>query len=354
VVILYRLTQGLGERGASVVHERRKKAIEFRNGDEETAGFAAAAAEEQARRECENLRLLYVACTRARDLLVIPAYYQSDERAGHASSFVSVLQSRCPRGENGRPQVEGTGFRLHETNGFNLDTEPQEGLLLELTRPADGRDIDAARAEREQWEQARAAAAARRDHSAQFVRPSEHRGPLDEPPLARQFSSSEARDFGKFVHGLLQHVALPKGENLAAIAETAEEGSTLSESLRKEGMDLVQRALTSPLFVERIARAERICRELVFTAEIEGALIEGAMDLVFFENGEAVIVDFKTDKVTRDEVAVRAETYRSQARAYVRALEAVLKRPVREVLLHFLRPDVTVAFGRDNLQEGDR
>ena len=349
VVILYRVTQGLYERGASIVHERRRKAIEFRGAAGETAGFAAAAAEEEERRECENLRLFYVACTRARELFVIPAYWQSDEKASRASGFVSVLQSRFPRRESGRPQVDGTGFQIHDTNGYTLDTEPQEGLLLEVTQQTDKPAVETARRERQQWELARAEAVARLNHSAQFVRPSEHAPQATGEVEAERRPAQAAVAFGKYVHRLLQKVTLPLGDDVEELAQAAADDPALSESLRAEGVELVRRALASPLFVERIGRAERIYRELVFTAEIEDTLIEGAMDLVFFEEGEAVIVDFKTDKVTRDEAAARAESYRHQAAAYARSLEAVLKRPVREALLHFLRPEVTVSFKRDSL-----
>ena len=350
VVILYRVTQGLNEHAASIVHERRGKAIEFRSAAGETAGFAAAAAEEEERQECESLRLLYVACTRARELLVIPAYWQSGEKAERRSSFVSVLQGRYPRGEGGRPQVDGTGFCVHDTDGYTLESEPQEGLTLELTRETDAPAVEAARREREQWERTRAAAIAALDHSADYVRPSEHGAQPTEKVEAERRPAHAAVAFGKYVHGLLQRVTLPCGDDVEQLAQTAADDPALSESLRAEGVELVRRALASALFVERVSRAEHVYRELVFTAEIEGILIEGAMDLVFFEDGEAVIVDFKTDNVTRDQAAARAESYRHQAAAYLRALEAVLKRPVREVLLHFLRPEVAVTFTGDSLR----
>jgi len=222
-------------------------------------------------------------------------------------------------------------------------------LLLELTQQMDKPAVETARREREQWERARTAAAARLDHSAQFVRPSEHAPRATGEVEAERRPAQAAVAFGKYVHRLLQKVTLPAGGDIEELAQAAADDPALSESLRAEGVELVRRALASPLFLERIAHAERIHRELVFTAEIEGTLIEGAMDVVFFEEGEAVIVDFKTDKVTRDEVAARAESYRHQAVAYARALEAVLKRPVREALLHFLRPEVTVSFRRDSL-----
>ena len=64
------------------------------------------------------------------------------------------------------------------------------------------------------------------------------------------------------------------------------------------------------------------------------------MDLVFFEQGKPVIVDFKTDRVRPEEVAQRAQNYLAQAEAYARALETILGKGKPHVVLYFVRADV--------------
>ena len=61
------------------------------------------------------------------------------------------------------------------------------------------------------------------------------------------------------------------------------------------------------------------------------------MDLVFEEDGGLVIVDYKTDVLGDGGTAELREHYRGQAEAYGLALAAVARRPVKEVVLFFMR-----------------
>ena len=64
----------------------------------------------------------------------------------------------------------------------------------------------------------------------------------------------------------------------------------------------------------------------------EMVVVQGIADCVFVENGELVIVDYKTDRVKSP--AELVERYRAQLDVYARALSAVLQLPVRECLLY--------------------
>ncbi len=95
----------------------------------------------------------------------------------------------------------------------------------------------------------------------------------------------------------------------------------------------------------RIGASERVLREVPFTFREnaaaydptvtdsnEAVVVQGIADCVFVENGGLVIVDYKTDRVkTPGELA---ERYRAQVDVYARALAAVLQLPVRECLLY--------------------
>ena len=48
-----------------------------------------------------------------------------------------------------------------------------------------------------------------------------------------------------------------------------------------------------------------------------------------------MVVDFKTDRVTRAEMSARAERYRPQLEAYSMALSRVTGKTVRERVLYF-------------------
>jgi ATP-dependent exoDNAse (exonuclease V) beta subunit len=74
-------------------------------------------------------------------------------------------------------------------------------------------------------------------------------------------------------------------------------------------------------------------------------LYEGYADLVFIENGNPVLVDYKTDSVSESEAPEHAKRYLPQAEVYMRAISAALGRPVQEFHFLFLRPGVTVSLG---------
>ena len=110
VVILAKLSAGVNHGAARSVVDRARGMIEFSVGQRDnrfsTPGFAAAAAREGAYGHAEQARLLYVAATRARDLLVVSAF-RSEERPGmfvhlpDLPSWVSVF-GRWPERSAGR------------------------------------------------------------------------------------------------------------------------------------------------------------------------------------------------------------------------------------------------------------
>jgi ATP-dependent helicase/nuclease subunit A len=79
----------------------------------------------------------------------------------------------------------------------------------------------------------------------------------------------------------------------------------------------------------------------------ERGAAEGRIDLLFEEDGEIVIVDFKTDAVTGDEIDARAGLYRNQALVYAWAACAATGMPVREVIFLFARTGVEKAMAAD-------
>ena len=104
----------------------------------------------------------------------------------------------------------------------------------------------------------------------------------------------------------------------------------------------------SPLF-RRVSAAQKVYKEQQFTiaksvcdfdpsipAEFadEKTVVRGRIDLVFIEDGKAVIVDYKTDRV--DSLAVLAERYRAQVGVYAQAVEKTLGYPVGQKLLYSL------------------
>jgi ATP-dependent exoDNAse (exonuclease V) beta subunit len=93
--------------------------------------------------------------------------------------------------------------------------------------------------------------------------------------------------------------------------------------------------------VRRALTSSRMLREVAFTAPLPGAhdhgLAEGRIDLLFVEDGEIVVVDFKTDDVAVDGVEARMDFYRTQALVYAWASRVATGLAVREVVFLFAR-----------------
>ena len=103
----------------------------------------------------------------------------------------------------------------------------------------------------------------------------------------------------------------------------------------------------SPLGKETLGAGEGLHREFKFSllepAEQywpqlppgETVLMQGVVDCWFDTPKGLVVVDFKSDRVTEETLAQRAEGYRPQLEAYAQALSRLLERPVARKVLWF-------------------
>ncbi len=80
-------------------------------------------------------------------------------------------------------------------------------------------------------------------------------------------------------------------------------------------------------------------------AATDTVIVQGIIDALVVEPDGLTILDFKTDRVTAEEAAARAESYRAQVDLYRRAAETIWDRPVKAVYLYFLTPGVAVTVG---------
>ncbi len=162
--------------------------------------------------------------------------------------------------------------------------------------------------------------------------------------LAKQELSPAER--GTAMHNFMQYA-----EFAAAAASTEQEAERLKTAgfLSAEQVACLDHSRLRAFFesdlYRRIGASERVWREVPFTfreaAAVydpavtdakEAVVVQGIADCVFVENGGLVIVDYKTDRVkTPDELI---ERYRAQLDVYARALAAVLQLPVHECLLY--------------------
>ena len=293
---------------------------------------------EKARQEleflkAEELRLLYVAATRAGDELVVG---QTSERP-EASSWGALA---------------GWLSRHAEPLDISPSPAPARQCL----------DIDAVRIAAMVATAEEARGRARRPSFAfrtvVGLTKGAHSASVGNPPLTlRPVSSGPGGyEWGSAVHSLLQAAARGgNAERLRALGrsllleldrpnragEPSELDALLATVATVHGSDVWRRATA----------AERMLVEVPFALEIElegqhkkaaarGGLatyLEGVVDLAFREPAGWVLVDYKTDRGTDSDFPARRLTYREQLRRYAAAWERLTNEAVHERLILWTR-----------------
>ena len=356
VVVLAHLANE-GERRENVLLDRARGRLHLNLNHRKTRGWDAAMADEGDRAEHEQRRMFYVALTRAADLLVIPAFWSRSPQAG----FLKYLGERYWPAAGEKPQVEFVA-----TDRFDLDKRSRDTLRLKPT-PSPTLPPEALELARhhEKWKAAVQAQAERLSVGRKILTASGSILRDADPSFAALRAATEGEEaqarspqlegraaaLGTLVHQLMETVDFRSPGDLDPLAEAEARGLGLTSADAREAVGLVKRALAHPLIAGRAAKAERLYREVPFAFQSGDTLYEGYADLVFIENGNAVIVDYKTDSVAEHEAAEHAKRYFPQAEVYMRAISAALGKPfsgaqgkpVKEFHFLFIRPGVTVA-----------
>jgi ATP-dependent exoDNAse (exonuclease V) beta subunit len=322
---------------------------------------------ENLRERAEGVRVAYVAATRARDLLVVPAI--GDEmfdgwlgplnkamypsRADWRRSVQSV--EGCPTFGNKtiveRPldydREEEFSVRpglVHPERGqhsvvwwdpsvLQLGVRGEFGTRHEMLTKDDG-GLDIYRA----WQQDRAAVltAASGPEREVFLASQSDAEPSERSTV--DFASTNVaragrpsgRRFGTLVHAVMSSIAL--NADAASIARSVSLQARIlgaSDDEISAANEAVGVALAHPLLT-RARAAERCHREYPVVLPLaDGKLLEGIVDLAFVENGGWIVVDFKTDA----DLSSRRESYETQLRWYAFALAKLSGVPATGYLL---------------------
>ena len=190
---------------------------------------------------------------------------------------------------------------------------------------------------REKDEEAAEDTASNQKHSRPYRRPSFLGGTADS--LTR----------GSAIHAAMQYLRYECCNGTAAVAE---EVSRIVESgfLTPEQGALVDCRQIAAFFEteigEKIRSGAKCLREFKFSILVpaeefgqglagEQVLMQGVVDCALMEEDGIVLLDFKTDHVTDETIYSTAERYRSQVETYAGALARIYKIPVKEKLLYF-------------------
>lgn len=277
--------------------------------------------------ECsEDRRLLYVAATRARDRLVVACFGRLWNKDGSASAvLLAPIAGALPAPSPLADQYEDGGLLVLPA-GVPPRRDEGDGAR-------DERDLAAARHE---WRAHRAEVLERALLAAPATSPSglEHvdeqvrvGGPGAPPGRARALA------LGSAVHQTLELCDLDDEASLVRVAAAAacELGRP---DITAEAAELAAACWRAePVRASaRVAASDRdaVHREVPIGALLDGVVVSGAIDLLYRDGQDWVIVDYKTDRAAEPDVLLAR--YRPQGAAYALAAEAVLgEGRVREV-----------------------
>ncbi len=337
LVILANLASGKrGTRGPRVIINRMKNRMEFSlSGYVATPGFTdQAQAEDKEKSESEDRRLLYVACTRARDYLVLPYFAKT---AG--TGAYGILTEALPDPNAITPGAEDKGMFILDP--LALPPSPREPIPIQwqVARKKDESAVDDMLAERKAWEAADQDARQKAKEGIKLTSPSRiiEDERLEGIERESQIPRDKAREIGTMVHRVLELIDPEHTEKAQALVQELACEKGLDDEADKI-LCLVERGINGQAF-RRAKSSGKFFREVPYTWRVEKHEISsGKMDMVFEEEEGLVIVDYKTDRLSREDLKTLPEKYRDQGQEYRDALQALTGKPVKEVIFAFLDP----------------
>ncbi len=385
VVILADMTAKLRAANASRYIDSARRVCALRIAGCAPADLLEHEDEELGRDEAEGMRVAYVAATRARDLLVIPAV-GDEERGGWIEPLNAAVY---PSKEARRQQIQAAGcveFKskdsvlvrpggsagtgtvspgLHvlrtassDPSGFSVVWWDPRVLRLGAEAPIGIRRpelivrdvapdvVESGLVAYKSWRERRQQVVAAGSQSSTPVQtvtelaktaakesPDSQLPPVEVVELRRAANRPSGRRLGTLVHAVLASV--PLDGDLSTITRVATTHGRILSATKEEiaaASESVSGALAHALLSEARAAAQkgRCRREAPVTwRDSDGVLVEGVVDLAFEQAGEWIVIDFKTDEEFRG----NERAYRRQVGMYAAAIRAATGARVAALLM---------------------
>ena len=348
IVILTGLAGNPRNRGGAALFGASGGPAEVKAGNLQTPGYPARAEYEKAHAVAEDVRLAYVAATRARDHLLVSMHHSTRGNSRQNSGIVAQIAGLAA--EIALPQRQ-RAVSVDNDRG-RRPNRPVSGVLA----PGDYAPAE--------WAESRRVAIARRSVRQAVTATGIANDGKEQEPGERQRGRGgrSGTAFGSALHAVLQNTVdamlpelpLPPDQSVDALlaewqeriecqaARQADNGGIASDR-RSELVRLAHSALRNPAVVAAL-RAPRLWPEIPVSAPIDTpqgrVVIEGIIDLLYADaDGQLVILDYKSDDISEAELASRLAHYHQQGAAYAAAVERATGRTVREAQFLFVRPD---------------
>ncbi len=338
----------------------------------------------------EELRVLYVAMTRAKDRLIMT--YASDSLEKDLRELVTRLQmggrkllvqeascagqwvllaalQRTEAGElfalGGKPGGTTLGapaWHIQVVQG----TVPAAGRLEAGSLQAMPEDTESLLRENLSFQYAHQAATTapskqtatqqkgrvKDQESAQAAAPEKHDARKWRKPAFLE-AATLGKERGTATHAAMQYIRFEACTDEAGIAAELQR-LVDRHFLTQEQLALVDSKKIAAFFAtplgKRLRQGDQVVREFKFSILEDGesydpalsgeqVLLQGVVDCALVEEDGLILLDFKTDRVTDQTLPALMERYRPQVQAYAQALQRIYGKPVKQSLLYFFAVD---------------
>jgi len=185
---------------------------------------------------------------------------------------------------------------------------------------------------------------------------------VERPAFLQEGATLTPAEQGAAVHLVMQHLRLAgpldEADIAAQVAEMCARAMLTPEQAAAVDVAALARFFATPLGRRLRENAERLRREVPFTMALPAAeaypdlpadaardefvVVQGIIDCLLLEGEQALLVDYKTDRVAEHVAPLRARTYYAQVALYRRAVREMYGVRNVEAYLVFLAPGVVV------------
>lgn len=160
-----------------------------------------------------------------------------------------------------------------------------------------------------------------------------------------------ALDYGNAVHLVMEHINYSYCNSVEQIRQELDR-LCREGFVKQEDVDQIDPQVIYGFFETDVGKlmmnSSELLREFKFSVLVDGEeytagygddklLLQGVVDCALVEQDGITVVDFKTDRVTEETLDGTIDTYRMQVKAYADALTRIYNKPIKAAYLYFFR-----------------
>ena len=163
----------------------------------------------------------------------------------------------------------------------------------------------------------------------------------------------DGKTYGTVIHTVMQYLSFDKCNDTVGVSSELDR-LVREQRISREQADMVDCGKIAALFAtpmgRKLQQSPNVLREYKFSvleeasrfypdADGEQILFQGVVDCAILDNDGITVLDFKTDYVTEERLEKVAQKYRSQVVSYADALSRIFKMPLKSAMLYFFALD---------------